>query len=130
MRYLFDSSSIYSIVGDSRAERLVQNYTCDLARYELGNILVTERNARKTITDSEQKYLLDKISSALNLILILDAKGYEQEVINIATTYNLSFYDASYVYLAKKIKATLVTEDDKLSKKIKEYVDTVKAKEL
>lgn len=130
MRYLFDSSSIYSIIRMSKAERLVQNYTCDLARYELGNILLTEKNLRKTINETEQKYLLDRIKSALGLIFIMDVKGYEQEIVDLATTYKLSFYDASYAYLAKRIKAVLVTEDGKLSKRINGYVDNVKAEEL
>jgi predicted nucleic acid-binding protein len=61
---------------------------------------------------------------------IIDIKGAEQEIIKVANWYNLSFYDASYVHIAKKIGAILVTEDDKLSKKINKYIQAIKAEEL
>ncbi len=74
--------------------------------------------------------MLEKIKSALGFMDFLTVRGYEQEVIDLAMEYNLSFYDASYAYIAKKVNATLVTEDDKLSKKISSYVKTIRAKEL
>lgn len=130
MRYLFDASSIYSVVAEPRTEVLIQNYTCDLVRYELGNIFLTERLRRKTINGAQQESMLVRIKSALSFMDFLTVKGYEQEVIDLAIEYNLTFYDASYAHIAKKIDATLVTEDNKLSRKISNYIKTIKVEEI
>lgn len=130
MVYLFDSSSIYAITAEKRTELLIQNGTCSLARYELGNILITERNLRKRINENEQKYLLSKLAGALGLMKIISIAGYEQSIIDTAIRLGLSFYDASYVHIAKKICAVLVTEDAKLARKIKGYTAVSTAAEL
>lgn len=130
MKYLFDASSIYSTAMGARSEALIRNYTCDLARYEIGNILLTERYRRKVISEMEQKSALEIIKKALDLMLSITIKGYEQEVIDLSIKHNITFYDAAYVYLAKKTNAALVTEDHKLSNRIKGYVKTIRAKNL
>jgi predicted nucleic acid-binding protein len=60
----------------------------------------------------------------------LSVSGCEQEVVDLALKYNLSFYDAAYVYLAKKDDAVFVTEDGKLAKKIKTYTEVTTASAL
>lgn len=130
MAYVFDSSAIYSLAKSGRTLLLVNSYTCGLAQYELGNILLTERHLIKLISESEQKYLLTSISHALSFLLVRGTKGDEQEIIDISIKYGLSFYDASYVYMAKSLGMTLVTEDSKLAKKVKGYVETLTAEEL
>ena len=116
MAYVFDSSSIYALVKLDKPEALARNYTCNLARYELGNILLTEMNLRKAIGEIEQRSLLSLIMRALNVMLIVNVNDDEQGVMDLATKYKLSFYDASYVYAAKKHAAVLVTQDERLSK--------------
>lgn len=130
MRYLFDASSVYTIVKAGKTQLLILSNTCELARYETGNILLTERHKRKTITETEQISLLNLISRSLNLMSILSVRGYEQEIVSLAGKYNLSFYDASYVYLAIKNNATLVTEDSKLVNKIGAYIEVTTASNL
>lgn len=130
MGYLFDSSSIYAIIKAGKTRILVLNDTCDLARYEIGNILLTERNVRKTLTEAEQKFLLDAVTQSLNFMNKINVEENEQGIIDLAIKYGLSFYDASYAYLAKKNDAVLVTEDGKLAKKISKYLMTISASEL
>jgi len=127
MTYFFDSSAIYAITKSGRTHLLVQGSTCSLAAYELGNVLLVERNLLKTITESEQKYLLSAISRALDFMLINSVRGNEQQIMDVAIKYRISFYDASYVYLAKSLNAVLVTEDGKLASKVKGYVETITA---
>ena len=117
MKYFFDSSAIYTIVKAGRPEMLARNYTCSLARYETGNVLVTETKVKKTISETEQMSLLSLIMRAMNLMLSIDVKNYEHAVSIVALKLNLSFYDASYVYFAKALGAVLVTEDGKLARK-------------
>lgn len=130
MKYLFDASSIYVIVKAEKAQLLILNGTCDLARYEIGNILLTERHRRKIINETEQRSLLDIITRSLNLMITLSVSGSEQEVVDLAIKYNLSFYDAAYVSLAKKKDAILITEDAKLEKKISSYTEVTTAADL
>lgn len=130
MKYLFDASSIYAIVKAEKTQLLILNDTCDLARYEIGNILLTERHRRKTINEAEQRFLLNLVTRSLNLMITLNVSGCEQEVVNLAIKYNLSFYDATYVYFAKKNNTILVTEDDKLAKKIEAYTEVTTASNI
>ncbi len=130
MTYLFDASSIYAIVRAERAELLLGCYTPSLARYELGNILWKERYVRKTMDGVEQRTYLNSVIRALKLMAIIDIEGDEQEVVDIAIKYGLTFYDASYVHLAKRNNAVMVTEDGKLAKKVKSYLQAISASQL
>lgn len=130
MKYLFDASSIYAMVKAEKAQFLILSDTCDLARYELGNILLTERHLRKTITETEQRSLLDLITRSLNLMIALSVSGCEQEIVDLAVKYNLSFYDAAYVYFAKKNDVTMVTEDSRIAKKIGAYIEVTTASNI
>lgn len=130
MGYLFDASAVYAIIKAGKTRLLILNNTCDLARYELGNILLTERNIRKTMGESEQKFLLNAIAQSLNFMNKIDVEENEQGIIDLAIKYNLSFYDASYAYLAKKNGSVLVTEDSKLATKIKSYTGVTTAADL
>src|SRR5271157_1466433 len=122
MKYLFDSSSVYAAIKAEKTQLLILNGTCDLARYEIGNILITERHLRKTMSEAEQRALLDIIARSLKLMVAFDVSGHEQDIVDLAIKYGLSFYDAAYAHLAKKNNALLVTEDGKMAKKIGAYV--------
>lgn len=129
--YLFDSSSVYTIASKGEtAKKLVGGCTCSLIRYELGNILVTETRIKKTLDEAEQQQMLQFIMKALDFMRFVTLKGDESKIVEIAMKYNLSFYDAYYVYAAKKVSATLVTEDGKLAKKVENYIKTVRAEEV
>jgi len=45
-----------------------------------------------------------------------------QQIMEIAKTENLSFYDSSYIYFAKQKNIKLVTEDQTLKEKAQKYV--------
>ena len=131
MRYLFDSSSIYRIAFEAEtAGKLIDGCTCSLVRYELGNILIKETRIMKTIDESEQKRVLSLIMKALDFMHFVALRGDEVKIIEIGMKYGLTFYDASYVYAAKKASATLVTEDGKLARKVSDYIKTVRAEEV
>jgi predicted nucleic acid-binding protein len=127
MRYLFDACSIYRMAENSETSNLVQQYTCSLVRYELGNILVKENRIFKRITEEEQQKLLHFIGKALNFMGFISLIGDEEKILEVAMKYNMTFYDASYVYAARKASAILVTEDGKIGKKIGDYIKVVSA---
>ena len=43
---------------------------------------------------------------------------------------DMSFYDASYACIARRLGMVLVTEDDKLAKKVRGCIKTIAAAEL
>jgi len=54
----------------------------------------------------------------------------EEEILGIADSLKITFYDASYVYHAKKNKIPLVTEDLELMNKVKPQIITLKLNNL
>ncbi|MGC8662092.1 MAG: type II toxin-antitoxin system VapC family toxin, partial [Nitrososphaeria archaeon] len=48
----------------------------------------------------------------------------------LAIKNSMTFYDASYVWLAKELNAQFVTEDDKLRQRAKGIVKTLSINEL
>ena len=89
-----------------------------LTEYEIGNTL-WKQNKKKELDDpkriatifQESLAELDEISvdSVVNVMIL-------------AMERNLTFYDASYVYLAEKENMELVTEDNDLIKKCKSAI--------
>lgn len=122
MRYLFDASAIFSALRPDTVWKLAGNYTIELAKYEVGNIIWKEKTVHKRMDDKEQGGLLDLAASALKTMQILKIDGHEIYVLKLASEINDSFYDASYVHFAAAMKIPLVTGDQKLSKKIKDRV--------
>ena len=51
-----------------------------------------------------------------------------QEILKIAVKENITFYDATYLYMAMKNSLTLVTDDEKLYITAKKYVKTIKSR--
>jgi hypothetical protein len=100
MSYVFDSSSIYSAIKLVVLGVLGGNYTVKLAEYELSNIIWKEVSLFRRITKEEGIKLLlitKDILSTMNIEEIDEIKVGE-----LAMDYNLTFYDASYLWLAIK----------------------------
>lgn len=122
--YLFDSSAIAIVLrrfGEKSLDLLEGEATLDLALYELGNVVWKEYALRKSMGKEEAIRRVNDLSSVLRLmdtmtIALADLSG----VMKVAVEWNLTFYDSSYLYIAKKLGATLVTEDDELLRKAKE----------
>lgn len=125
MSYVFDSSSIFYALKRRRVDVLAGNYTVSLARYELGNILWKEEVLHKRITSVELERLIGFLKRVLDKMKVLKIECCETEVLNIARSLEISFYDASYVFYARKIGVPLITEDLKLIQRAKPLVDTL-----
>ncbi len=130
MKYVFDSSSIFTLIKENKIEKLANNYTMDFSIYEFGNILWKEHILHKHISKLEQKELLYIIKGILSSMEILTINGYEEEVLVFANQYRITFYDATYAYHAERMKLPLITEDLKLMKSIKKEVKSFKSSEL
>jgi len=120
--YVFDSSAIAILLkrtGEKAVKILKNQQTLDLARYELGNIIWKESVLRKTISIEEA---ISKAKHLAKLFKIMEIFKIETdmdfaETMKIASKLKLTFYDAAYLYVARKNKLKLVTEDKELKEK-------------
>jgi len=126
MSYILDSSAIFRAIKDNLVEIISGNYTLELARYELGNILWKQYTLNKRFSKEELKNLIQLAKDVLNLMDTLEISCHEEEILNVAEQLQLTFYDASYVYHAKQKMLPLITEDLTLINKAKPYVQASK----
>lgn len=130
MKLVFDSSSIFEAVVRGKVKDLVGNYTLDLARYELGNIVRKRGTLTKDLNEDDYKRLIRIVKRALDIMELSDIRCREDEVAELAGKFNLTFYDASYVFLAKFKETPLVTEDRIIRSKIGNYLKVLTVEEL
>ena len=130
MSFVFDASSIFEAILIGNVRILDNQYTVEIARYELGNVLWKKRTLVGDLSDKECTRLGNLIKRILGLMNIVSIECCELEVLRIANKYGVTFYDASYVYVARKNNATLVTEDNKLKQKIEKYVRAISLAEM
>jgi predicted nucleic acid-binding protein len=126
MSYLFDASAIFVALQPESIRKTAKNYTTELARYELGNIIWKEYSLFRRINGGRRDELIDLTSDVLRNMQVLKINGRERNVLALASSLKLSFYDAAYVYCAKAMNLRFVTEDKRLEGKIKGYVDVIK----
>ncbi len=111
---IFDASSIYALIRSRRLAPLADGITLDLAIYELGNTL-WKGVRRGILTEEGATRLMEIIQRIVNNLRIMRFDELKlEEAIKLATQTQLTFYDASYLYIAIKLDETLVTEDAKL----------------
>ena len=130
MKYLFDSSAIFKAIKENKIEALVGNYTLELARYELGNVLWKNFALQVKATDQEIKILTKVIKQTLNMMEILQINCNEQEILQTAAKLEITFYDASYAHCANVKELTLITEDSQLLKKVSPYIKASKLNDI
>jgi predicted nucleic acid-binding protein len=118
MKYLFDSSAIFRAIKENKIEFLVGNYTLELARYELGNIVWKDSALQAKVSDQEAKMMAKAIKHTLSIMDIIGIADNEEEILETAIKLKITFYDASYAYFAKAKELKLITEDVRLIKKI------------
>ncbi len=118
MKSLFDSSAIFRAVKENKIEFLAGNYTLELARYELENIIWKECVLHAKVSEQEAKMIAKTINHTLDLMDLIEIAGNEDEILDTAIKLKITFYDASYAYFAKTKDLRLITEDARLIKKI------------
>ncbi len=87
----------------------------ELAKYELGNVLLKG----KQLTLAEARITLNTLYS-LPITFITESEELAKETYAIALDTNITYYDASFISLAKQYNATLVTDNMKHQGKVKD----------
>ena len=98
MKMLFDASAIINLCRKGEIEKL-EGYTSNLAFYEIGNAIWKHVYQRKKLSIEEGIKALDVLNAVLKDLEKLDIFEPE-EVLKLAVNEGLTFYDASYLYLA------------------------------
>ena len=91
MKYLFDSSAIFRAIKENKIEFLTGNYTLELARYELGNIVWKDFALQAKISEQEAKMLVKIIKHTLSIMDIIETAGSEEEILDTAMKLKLLF---------------------------------------
>lgn len=102
MSRLFDASSIFKAVKENLVEALMGDYTLEIARYELGNVLWKENVLRGNISDEEVLVLARLVKDTLGLMRLLQVDCHEEQILDTARSLKITIYDAAYVYYAKQ----------------------------
>jgi len=103
---------------------LAGNYTLDLARHELGNALWRQHALLRRIDEGD----LESLMMITKEVLSTDC--HEGEVVKISNKLKLPFYDASYVFHAVNMGATLVTEDEQLIDNVRTHVRALRLRDV
>mgnify|MGYP000123676372 CR=1 FL=1 len=116
MKYLIDTSALYPLILTLRDKILLHTdilFALDLTIYEVGNALWREYRRGRI---KNLKTTVPLFQEALNSINTLKIDNID-EVLKIAIDKNITFYDASYIYVAEKTGLKLVTEDKEILEK-------------
>ena len=117
-RYLIDTSALYPMLLKGISLDPDKFVISSLTEYEIGNVLWKE-NQKKKIKEPERVAAIFSES-----IKDLERRGIDSIilVLKLALDRNLTFYDASYAYIAEKEHLKLVTQDKDLLKKSKNAI--------
>jgi predicted nucleic acid-binding protein len=127
---LFDASSLIYSLKIRNLKLLYNNYIQLLTIYEVMNALWKESYLTKAITIEEARELNNILNETIDLMNMINPHGYEKEILENAWKLGITAYDASYVVIAKKNNLILVSEDEKLKRKIGDIIKIISLKEL
>ena len=115
-RYLLDASALYPLLLKLR-ERIIEYFDLlailDLTVYEVGNAIWKEYRVGRI---RDPVLVARAFSEVMKRLHILSIHSSIDEVVELAARENLTFYDASYLYVATSRNMKLVTEDRDLLK--------------
>jgi predicted nucleic acid-binding protein len=116
--YVLDASAIGALLERMKDKGLIYlkgTIILDLTLYELGNIIWKACHLRRVLSEEEAMEGAKDLVKVLELARRVQLKGEDvEEVMRLALRLGLTFYDASYLYLAKSKDYVLVTEDEDL----------------
>jgi predicted nucleic acid-binding protein len=135
MKFLFDASSMVHVIKNYEEEKalrlLSDSCVLDLTKYEVGNALWKEHVLHKAIGGKEFTEFLDLLRTILLRTKALSVEAHDlSKVAEVAEKERITFYDASYVTVAKVRNLTLVTEDTRLAKAAFDHIKTASGKDL
>jgi predicted nucleic acid-binding protein len=117
-KYLIDTSALYPLLISGNPFNVDECVISELTPYEVGNVLWRENKQGKLKNPQKVATIFSEAMAPLKKIK-LDSIA---ETLAIAIMRNLTFYDASYAYIAESQNLKLVTQDADLLKKCKQAI--------
>ncbi len=114
-KYLIDASALYPILLSGIPLNAEECAISSLTEYEIGNVLWKESKQGRM---KNPHLAATTFSKAMQPLTKLEFDLIDN-VLALAIDRNLTFYDASYAYIAEKENLRLVTPDADLLKKCK-----------
>jgi len=115
-KFLIDASALYPLIHRLKENVLLHSdkFTIlDLTIYEIGNIIWKEYTRGKI---KDPVIVMKMFEEIMRNMKKLSSNHEMLEIFDIAVKSNVIFYDASYIYVARKHELELVTEDADLLK--------------
>jgi len=119
---ILDTSALYPLLkmaGRESVHVLMKTAILDLTKYELGNAVWREF---KSGLIGNWEELMESWLDLLMELRTLSIGGKIKDVMKVAVERDLTFYDASYVYLAETLNIKLITEDREILAKCKNAI--------
>ena len=123
--YLFDASSLVKALKEAKLVPLGGQALQWLTVYEVLNALWKEAHLLKRLGPEEVSYLTDIFNDVIENMVVLDPRGVEPDIVQIALSRGVTVYDASYIALARRHGLRLVTEDRRLRRAAMGVVEAV-----
>lgn len=117
-RYLIDTSALYPMLLQGIALDPNKFVISRLTEYEIGNVLWKENKQGKIRNPKRVALLFFEAIRGLEQVGIKSMAG----VLALAIDRNLTFYDASYCFMAETEHFILITQDERLRKKTKNAI--------
>jgi len=138
LKFLLDASAMVPMITRSGKKLIADSaqadfITTDLAIYEACNGLWKLATLLKTISLQNAQDIATVLNelTAKNLIQTINFTMIDlPSTLNLAQANHITFYDASYIAAAQRVRAALVTEDQKLCKVANNYVKTMSVAQL
>ena len=127
-RHLIDASSLMLLMKtasiEAQLDYLRASSLLDLTFYEVGNAIWKETCLTKFLTKNESEVLRNRMQTVLaRTDRIQSDPSYFQKIFDLSESEKLSFYDSSYLFVAKEKGLVLVTEDKGLRAKAEKLVE-------
>ena len=120
--YILDLSSLFSLFFLDSEEKVLEimkeSYVLDLTGYEIGSILIKGNDGH--IRGLERRVILDltkEIEKVIARIKVIKLESLNiADIMELALSTGLTFYDASYVFYCKSHHMALLTDDREMYK--------------
>ncbi len=127
-RHLIDASSLMLLMKTANTQTaldfLRSSSLLDLTFYEVGNALWKETCLTKFLTKEESEVLRNRVQTVLARTDSIPGETSNfEKIFDISENEKLTFYDSSYLFVAKEKGLVFVTEDKGLKAKAGKHVE-------
>jgi predicted nucleic acid-binding protein len=127
MKLIFDTSALLNLIrslGSDAFRYFNGNYILTLTPYEIGNALWREATLLNRIPIDEAYLTLNLITSSFKVLNIITPSN-TLLILKLAYELKITYYDSSYLVASYELNAKLVTDDERLKRKIQLEEDLI-----